>query len=52
MGKYEFQYQLDDTDRNEINEIDILSYYWKCSNGMLVVKVTGLYILRDETIKA
>ena len=51
MGQYEVQDKFKSTDKTDIIEIYILSYYWKCLNVMLMIKVTGLYTFGDESIK-
>ena len=50
MRQDEVKYQLNDSDKNEIIEIDILSHYWKHHKRNLMVKVTGLYTLGDDEI--
>ena len=52
MGQYKVQDQLNDTDKCDISEIDILLHYWKQSNVTLMVKVTRLYTLGDDAMKA
>ena len=52
MRRDEVQYQLNDTEKSDISDIDILLQYWKRGNGNLMVWVTGLYTLGDDAIKA
>ena len=52
MGLDDVEDQLNDTDKNDISEIDILLHYWKGRNGKLMVKVTRLYTLGGDYIKA
>ena len=47
----EVQYQLNETGKTDIKDIDILSYYWKSCNKMLMVKVGGFYTLGNEVVK-
>ena len=39
-------------DKSEISAIDILLHYWKYASGNLMVKVTGLHGLGDETVES
>ena len=50
MGQEEVQYQLNDAEKLEIYPVDILSYYWRPVDGVLMLKTTGLYKLSDETM--
>ena len=52
MGREEAQEQLNDADKSEISAIDILLHYWKYASGNLMVKVTGLHGLGDETVES
>ena len=52
MVQYQVQDKLNETDKKSFSEIDILSYYWKLRNGVLKVKVTGLYTAGGEAIMA
>ena len=52
MVQEEVQYQLNDADKSDIIEIDILLHLQKYSNGTLMVKVIGLYVICHDTIKA
>ena len=51
MLQEEVQYQLNDADKSEIIEIDILLRYLKSSNRTLMVKLTGLYGIFHDAIK-
>ena len=51
MVQEEVQYQLNDADKSDIIEIDILLHLQKYSNGTLMVKVIGLYVICYDTIK-
>ena len=51
MVQEEVQYQLNDADKFDIIEIDILLHLQKYSNGTLMVKVIGLYVICYDTIK-
>ena len=46
------QDQLNDADKSNISLIDILSHYWKSSNGKLMLIITGLYRLGGEPVEA
>ena len=52
MVQYQVQDKLNETDKKSFSKIDILSYYWKLRNGVLKVKVTGLYTAGGEAIMA
>ena len=52
MRKGEVKYQMNDADKSEIWDIDIISHYWESNNVNMVVKIAGLYGLRDDTVKA
>ena len=43
MGQEEVKYQLNYAEKSDRFLIDILSHYWKSSNGKLVLRITGLY---------
>ena len=43
--------QLNDSEKSDISAIDIISRYWKSSNGKLMVKVTRLHVLDDDTVE-
>ena len=45
------QNKLDDAKTSDIHDIDIISQYWRQSNSNIMVRVTGLYTIRDEAIK-
>ena len=49
MEKEEVQDQLNDADKIEHFPVDILSYYWRLSDGMLILKTTELFGLSDKT---
>ena len=51
MGQEEVQNKLDDAKTSDIHDIDIISQYWRQSNSNMMVRVTGLYTIRDEAIK-
>ena len=52
MVQEEVQYQMNDADKSDICEIDIISHYWESNNGNLMVKVSGLYGIGDDTVEA
>ena len=52
MGREQVQDQLNDADKSYISAIDIISYYWKYSSGNLMMKVSWLHELGDETVEA
>ena len=45
------QDQQNDADVLDICPVDILSYYWKPNNGMLILRITGLNGLCEDVIK-
>ena len=45
MGQEEVQDQLNDAEKYNTCPINILSHYWKSSNGKLMLRITGLYVL-------
>ena len=52
MGQDDVQDRLNYADKSDLNEIDIMLHYWKQSNDMLMVRVTGWYIQSDDFVKA
>ena len=52
MGQEDVKDQLNESDKSDISVIDIISYYWKSSDGNLMVKVAGLHVLGDDTVEA
>ena len=46
------QYQMNDADKSDICEIDIILHYWERNNEKLTVKVAGLHGLGDDTFEA
>ena len=52
MRRDEVKDKLKYTGKTGNSKIDILLYYWKCRNVIIMVKVTGLYTLDDEAIRA
>ena len=52
MGQEGVQYQMNDADKSNIYEIDIISHYWESNNANLMMKVAGLYGIGDDTVEA
>ena len=52
MGQDEVQDQKNYADGLDIFPIDILSWYWKSSNVKLMLRITGLNGLGEETVEA
>ena len=52
MGQEEVQYHQNDYDKLDICLIDILSCYWKSSNGKLMLQITGLNGLSKDVVEA
>ena len=52
MVQEEVQDQQNDAEKIDICPIDILLYYWKSSNGKLVLRITGLHGLVEDTVEA
>ena len=52
IGQEEVQDQQNDDDKLDIFLIDILSCYWKSSNGKIMLRIAGFYGLGEETVKA
>ena len=56
MGQEEAKYQQNDTDELGICLIDIISCYWKCNSGKLMLRITGLngigeYVFEAKDVK-
>ena len=45
MVQDEVKDKLNGIDKTDTSDIDILPYYWKCHNRILMVKVTVLYTI-------
>ena len=45
------QDKMNDSDKSDISAIYIISHYWKSASGKLMVKVSGLHIICDETVE-
>ena len=52
MGREEVQDQQNDADELEISPIDILQYYWKSTNGKLMLRKTRLNGLSEDLVEA
>ena len=52
IGKEEVQDHQNNADELDILLIDILSCYWKFSNGKLMLRITGLNGLSEYVVEA
>ena len=52
MGQEEVQYHQNDYEKLDICLIDILSCYWKSSNGKLMLQITGLNEICEDGVEA
>ena len=52
MVQEEVQDQINDYDKLDICPIDVLLCYWKSLNGNLMLRINGLGVLGEDTVKA